>query len=178
MDQYIDAFRKYAVFSGRATRKEYWMFTLFNLLAYIILNFVLSPIKLDFLSIIYGLATLIPSLAIGVRRLHDTGRTGWWLLLNLIPFLGTAVVMVFLVLDSQTGTNIYGPNPKGDTYVAKSAKGWAALVIGLHVLFVVLFVLFIGSLLIVFGSLNKARIDNNSKMPAFSEQVQESIQAE
>lgn len=177
MDQYIDAFRKYAVFSGRATRKEYWMFTLFNLLVFIILKFVLPIINLELLGTLYGLFIIVPSLAIGARRLHDTGRTAWWLLLNLIPLLGSAVLMAFAVLDSQTGTNIYGPNPKGETYVAQSAKGWVALVIGLHVLFVVLFVLFIGSLLIVFGSLNKARTDNNSQVPAFSEQIQEIIQS-
>lgn len=177
MDQYIDAFKKYTVFDGRATRKEFWMFTLFNLSIVLVLNYVLPVINLEFLGVLYGLFIIVPTLAIGARRLHDTGRTAWWLLLHLIPFLGSAILMAFAVLDSQTGTNIYGPNPKGDTYVAKSAKGWVALVIGLHVLFMVLFVLFIGSLLIVFGSLNKARTDNNSQVPAFSEQIQEIIQS-
>ena len=153
MDQYIDAFRKYAVFSGRATRQEFWMFILFYVLVYTILNFVLSTIKLDFLVTIYVLATIVPLLAIGARRLHDTGRTGWWLLLYLIPFLGFIVIMAFSVLDSQTGTNVYGPNPKGETYVAQSAKGWVALVIGLGVIFVTLIILFVVAFSAVLGRL-------------------------
>jgi uncharacterized membrane protein YhaH (DUF805 family) len=61
---------------------------------------------------LYSLAVLIPSIAVTVRRLHDTGRTGWWILINLIPFLGTIILLIFMVLDSQPGTNRYGPNPK------------------------------------------------------------------
>jgi uncharacterized membrane protein YhaH (DUF805 family) len=62
---------------------------------------------------LYGLAVFIPSLAVGVRRLHDTGRSGWWLLISLVPIIGIIVLIVFLVQDSQNGTNQYGENPKG-----------------------------------------------------------------
>jgi uncharacterized membrane protein YhaH (DUF805 family) len=61
---------------------------------------------------IYSLAVLIPSLAVTVRRLHDTGRTGWWILIGLIPVIGGIVLLIFMVLDSEPGANQYGPNPK------------------------------------------------------------------
>ncbi|MEF2278572.1 DUF805 domain-containing protein [Deinococcus sp. YIM 134068] len=65
------------------------------------------------LTVVYGLAVLLPSLAVGVRRLHDTGRPGWWLLIGLVPFVGGIVLLIFYVLDSQPGSNTWGPNPKG-----------------------------------------------------------------
>ncbi len=61
---------------------------------------------------IYSLATLIPSLAVGIRRLHDTGKSGWWIFISLIPFVGPIILLIFLVKDSDPGTNLYGPNPK------------------------------------------------------------------
>ena len=118
MNWYIDVLKKYAVFSGRARRKEYWMFTLFN----VIISFVLGLIdaivfgaeegSMGMLGLIYAVAVLLPSLAVSVRRLHDTGRTGWWLLIAFIPFLGWIALLIFMVLDSQPGDNEYGPNPK------------------------------------------------------------------
>ncbi len=107
------------MFSGRAHRTEYWMFTLVNLIISLILVAVENIIGLvpegggqGVLSGIYTFAVLLPSLAVGVRRLHDTGRSGWWLLIGLVPLIGVIVLIVFFVQDSQPGSNTYGPNPK------------------------------------------------------------------
>jgi len=119
MHWYVDVLRQYAVFSGRAQRAEYWMFFLFNLIIGFVLGFIegLSGISGDsgmsILGTLYALAVFIPGLAVAVRRLHDTGRSGWWLLLVFIPLLGAIVLLVFFIMDSQPGTNEYGPNPKG-----------------------------------------------------------------
>ena len=118
MNWYLDVLKKYFVFQGRARRKEYWMFTLFNMLAYIALMIIEGILGmggeggLGLLSALYSLAILLPSLGVSVRRLHDTDRSGWWLLISLIPIIGAIVLLVFMVLDSQAGTNQYGPNPK------------------------------------------------------------------
>lgn len=118
MHWYLDVLKKYAVFQGRARRKEYWMFTLFSMLIYIglmIIEGILgmgSEGGIGLLSLFYSLGVLLPSLAVTVRRLHDTGRSGWWLLIGLIPLVGGIVLLVFMVLDGQPGSNQYGPNPK------------------------------------------------------------------
>ncbi len=119
MNWYLAVLKKYAVFSGRARRKEYWYFFLFNLLitiAFLAIDMVAglynSEIGLGILSGIYTLAVLIPSLAVTVRRLHDTNRSGWWILIGLIPLVGAIVLLVFMVQDSQVEQNQYGPNPK------------------------------------------------------------------
>ncbi|MFK7756524.1 MAG: DUF805 domain-containing protein [Flavobacteriales bacterium] len=108
----------YANFEGRARRKEYWMFFLFNVIfafAAAILDNVLGlsfeGIGYGFIYLAYALALFIPGLAVAVRRLHDTGKSGWWLLLAFIPLAGI-VILVFMCLDSQPGQNEYGPNPK------------------------------------------------------------------
>jgi uncharacterized membrane protein YhaH (DUF805 family) len=104
---------KYAVFSGRARRTEYWMFFLFNLLIAIGIAIIEAVIGTGgILGIVFSLAMLVPGIAVTVRRLHDTERTGWWILISLIPFLGWIVLLVFMVLDSHPGDNAYGPNPK------------------------------------------------------------------
>lgn len=95
-------FSKYATFSGRARRSEYWWFVL--------LNFIVGCIP--YVNLIWGLVIFIPSLALCVRRLHDTGRSGWWLLLVLVPIVNL-LLLYFYVCDSQPGTNEYGENPKG-----------------------------------------------------------------
>jgi uncharacterized membrane protein YhaH (DUF805 family) len=117
---YREALRKYATFEGRARRKEYWFFALFNFLALVVLTVVDMAIgtfneqaEIGLFGGIYLLAVLIPSIAVTVRRLHDTDRSGWWILLNFIPVVGSIVIMVFAVLDSQPGGNRFGPNPKG-----------------------------------------------------------------
>lgn len=119
MNYYLDVLRKYFVFEGRARRKEYWMFVLFSILISIVLSIVERVTGLysaengvGFLSSIYSLAILIPSITVGVRRLHDTGKSGWWILIGLIPFIGSIVLIVFFVMDSDPGQNEYGPNPK------------------------------------------------------------------
>lgn len=106
----------YANFHGRARREEYWMFTLINVLIQIALGIVwviVSGSDTNVLGALYSLAVLIPALAVSVRRLHDTDRSGWWLLLALIPIIGALVVLYFFVLDSTPGTNKFGENPKG-----------------------------------------------------------------
>lgn len=120
MEWYLEVLRKYAVFSGRARRKEYWFFALFNMLAMLLLSFIDGMIGLysmesgmGLLSGIYTLAILIPSIAVTVRRLHDTSRSGWWILIALIPLIGAVVLLVLTVLDSKPGSNQYGPDPKG-----------------------------------------------------------------
>ena len=114
MNWYLDVLKKYTVFTGRARRKEYWMFVLFHVIIIIALSLVEAIVGgPGILGSLYVLAVLIPSLAVGVRRLHDTGRSGWWLLIGLVPLIGTIVLIVFFVADSQPGTNQYGPNPKG-----------------------------------------------------------------
>jgi len=92
---------------------EYWMFVLFNMIIAIVLAFVEGLLgSPGFLSMLYSLGVLIPSLAVAVRRLHDTGRTGWWLLIGLIPVIGIIVLIVFFLLDSEEGDNQHGANPK------------------------------------------------------------------
>ncbi|MDP1928250.1 MAG: DUF805 domain-containing protein [Thiobacillus sp.] len=122
MNWYLSVLRQYAVFRGRARRKEYWFFILFNLIASLVLTVVdfmtgslNAELGMGLLSGLYSLAVLIPSLAVTVRRLHDTGRTGWWLLIGLIPLIGAIVLLVFMLLNSQPGDNQYGANPKGVT---------------------------------------------------------------
>lgn len=122
---YLVPWKKYAIFTGRARRKEYWYFTLINLLVVQIAYFIESSgttFGLFFiLAILCGLASAIPSLAVGVRRLHDIGRTGWWLLIVVVPIIGPLIFLVFTILPSEPGTNKYGPNPisSGHTTVLK-----------------------------------------------------------
>jgi uncharacterized membrane protein YhaH (DUF805 family) len=115
---YIEVLKKYAVFSGRARRREYWMFVLFNVIIAVVLTMIEgiadpdSESSRNTLTTLYGLAVLLPSLAVGVRRLHDTGRSGWWLLFGLIPIIGAIVLLIFMIQDGRPTDNQYGPNPK------------------------------------------------------------------
>jgi uncharacterized membrane protein YhaH (DUF805 family) len=109
---YLEVLKKYAVFSGRARRKEYWMFILFNSIVSIVLFVIGQAIDVEILSSLYSLAVLLPSLGVTIRRLHDTNRSGWWILIGLVPLAGFIVLLVFTVSDSQPGDNQYGPNPK------------------------------------------------------------------
>jgi uncharacterized membrane protein YhaH (DUF805 family) len=129
MSWFIVALKKYAVFSGRARRKEYWMYTLFYvLISYLAMGIITGIVAISAISgnsnptvfiapivlftILY-LAFLIPTLAVTVRRLHDTSRSGWWYFISFIPFVGGIILIVFLAEDSKPGDNQYGPNPKG-----------------------------------------------------------------
>lgn len=113
MEAIEHVFKNYAVFQGRARRSEYWYFALFHsgiTLAFSLLSFTgLGVLLLG----IYSLATLIPGLAAAVRRMHDVGRSGVWLLMALAPLFGWIFLVVWMSQDSQPGSNRYGPNPKG-----------------------------------------------------------------
>lgn len=119
LNYYFDVLKKYAVFNGRAGRKEFWMFVLIDFIVMIIISVIdhyagwTDKSGNGPLNLIYNLATLLPRLGLAIRRLHDTGRSGWYLLLNLIPIIGWIITFVYAVQDSQAGTNKYGPNPKG-----------------------------------------------------------------
>ncbi len=117
MNHYLGAFKKFATFVGRATRSEYWYFVLFNAMAMLILGMIDQAIASGqnnwLLSGIYYLVVLIPGLALSVRRLHDIGKSGWMLLIILIPLVGIFWYLFLLLTDSQPGDNKYGPNPKG-----------------------------------------------------------------
>lgn len=113
MEWYISVLKKYAVFQGRARRKEYWMFVLFNFIIAFVLNLLSRFIGVfGILSGLYTLAVLIPSLAVCVRRLHDIGKSGWWLFIILVPLFGSILLIVWYCQDSQEGENAYGPCPK------------------------------------------------------------------
>ena len=119
MSWYLAVLRKYAVFQGRARRKEFWYFFLFNLIVTVVLAVVdmatgMFDDELGFgiLQGLYSLAILLPSLAVTVRRLHDTDRSGWWILIGVIPIVGNIWLLVLLVLDGQSESNRFGDDPK------------------------------------------------------------------
>ncbi|MCL4546647.1 MAG: DUF805 domain-containing protein [Deltaproteobacteria bacterium] len=112
-DYFADVFKKYAVFNGRSRRAEYWYFALFSTIISILLEiisfFVLKNLIIVYL---YDLAVLIPGLAVSIRRVHDIGKSGWFILINLIPIVGFIIWIVYMATDSQPGENKYGQNPK------------------------------------------------------------------
>ena len=112
MDWYLMALKKYAEFQGRSQRKEYWMFTLFNLLAFFVLSIVGSVLgdQAELLTGLYSLGVLLPSIAVTVRRLHDIGKSGWFLLLGLIPLVNFYLLFL-LVQPSQSDSNQFGAPP-------------------------------------------------------------------
>ncbi len=119
MGWWLQGWRKYAVFGGRAQRKEYWYFLLFTVLANVgclILDRYFGTrhpsARVGLIGGIFALAALIPTLAVSVRRLHDTGKSGWYLLLGLIPLLGAIVLLVFMAQPTVAGSNAYGPDPR------------------------------------------------------------------
>jgi uncharacterized membrane protein YhaH (DUF805 family) len=113
MEWYLKVLKTYVGFSGRARRKEYWMFYLFNAIAMIILAVLDGVLGTDRLLYgLYSLAVLLPSLAVTFRRLHDTGRSAGWIFIGLIPLVGAIILLVFMCKDSQPDDNQYGPNPK------------------------------------------------------------------
>ena len=112
--------QKYATFEGRARRKEYWYFILFYCIALFVLMVVdvlagtfNEEAEIGLFSGLFVLATIVPSIAVTVRRLHDTDRSGWWFLISFVPLVGALVLLVFMVLDSTPGANRFGENPKG-----------------------------------------------------------------
>ena len=131
MDWYLKVLKQYADFSGRARRKEYWMFMLFHYLFVFLLVFLigfssddffenedienLNSVSLSILVILglYFFGTIIPFLAVTVRRLHDIGKSGWWYLIKFIPYIGSFIIFIFACMDGNNGPNEWGENPKG-----------------------------------------------------------------
>jgi uncharacterized membrane protein YhaH (DUF805 family) len=124
MNYYLSVLKNFANFSGRARRKEYWMFSLFNLIFLIVAaildnllgtTFVLRGISIGYgyIYIVYALFVFLPGLAVSVRRLHDVNKSGWLFFIILIPLAGAIWLLVLLCTDSTPGLNKYGPNPKG-----------------------------------------------------------------
>lgn len=116
MNWYLKVINQYFDFSGRARRKEYWMFILFNSLfswSFSILDFAFSTYYFTIAYYIYSLLVLIPSLAVIVRRLHDMGKSGWYILLLFFPIIGWIWLLVLLCMESEFGPNKWGKNPKG-----------------------------------------------------------------
>lgn len=112
MKWFLKGLKNYATFKGRARRKEYWMFALFYAIFAMVFLVIEELTGGVFLYTLYSLVLLLPSLAIAVRRLHDTGRSGWWVCINFIPLIGSIILLVFLCQDSKESENKFGPNPK------------------------------------------------------------------
>ena len=113
MNWYLKVLKQYADFNGRARRQEYWMFVLFNIIVSVVVS-VLDSIMGTWGAIVglYGLAMLIPGLAVSIRRLHDIGKSGWMVLIVFIPLIGIIWLIILLATDSTPGNNQYGNNPK------------------------------------------------------------------
>jgi uncharacterized membrane protein YhaH (DUF805 family) len=107
MNWYLKVLQNYVTFSGRARRKEYWMFVLFNLIVSIVIGIIAGLIRFPLLGNLYSLAVLLPSIAVGVRRMHDCGKSGWFLL---IPIYN----LVLACTEGDQGENEYGPDPKSE----------------------------------------------------------------
>lgn len=116
MEWMLLPFKRYADFSGRSRRKEYWMFFLLIIAAYFVIAIVgsiLGETAMSVLLLIFALGVIVPSLAVQVRRFHDQDKSGWFVLLGFIPLVGGLIVLVFMCLEGTNGPNQYGPDPKG-----------------------------------------------------------------
>jgi uncharacterized membrane protein YhaH (DUF805 family) len=120
MKWYFQVLRNYAVFVGRARRKEYWTFNLihgviiFGLKGFELLMRFAPGGPITIIQLLYVLATIVPLVAVSVRRLHDTNRRGWWFILALVPLANLVLFLIFLAQDSEPGDNRFGPNPKAE----------------------------------------------------------------
>jgi uncharacterized membrane protein YhaH (DUF805 family) len=112
MNWFFKCLTQYADFSGRARRKEFWMFFLFNFIFAIVTNVLNALLGIAVISLLYLLVVFIPNLAVIVRRLHDVGKSGWWIFISLIPLIGSIWLLVLLATDGNPGDNQYGKNPK------------------------------------------------------------------
>ena len=112
MKEYTTCLKKYATFSGRASRREFWLFVLFQSIFGLVAFFVDALMGVEIINPIYSLAMILPGLAVSVRHLHDTGRSGWMLLLGLIPIVGGIVLLVYYVQPSKDAGEKYGPTPQ------------------------------------------------------------------
>ncbi|MDB9993259.1 DUF805 domain-containing protein [Flavobacteriaceae bacterium] len=122
MNWYLKVLKQYSDFKGRARRKEYWMFTIFNIIfggiamtLDSVFGIAIEGVGYGPLYGIYALVLFIPGLAVAVRRLHDIGKSGWMLLITLIPLIGVIWLLVLLLTDSNSEENLYGANPKEET---------------------------------------------------------------
>jgi uncharacterized membrane protein YhaH (DUF805 family) len=115
MEHYTKVLKNYSDFSTRATRTEYWMFVLINFLIMVGISIVIGTISKTIetiVSALYGIAVIIPAIAVSVRRLHDISKSGWWIFISFIPLVGTIIYLILMARDSTPGSNLYGPNPK------------------------------------------------------------------
>ena len=123
MKWYLSVLKQYAAFNGRARRSEYWYFLLFNVIFLFVAMFLdnilgttfqmgSQPFPYGYVYVLYSLAVFLPGLAVLVRRLHDVGKSGWWVFMALLPIVGAIWLLVLLFTDSVPGENKYGPNPK------------------------------------------------------------------
>lgn len=119
MNWFVTALKNYAVFSGRSRRSEYWYFALFYVIFYlaaVVVDMMAGSFErtsgIGVCTAILALALLIPSISVTVRRLHDTGRSGWWILIGFIPLVGALVLLAFMCQESEAGPNRFGANPK------------------------------------------------------------------
>lgn len=112
---YQKVLKNYAEFNGRAHRSEYWYFFLTQTIIFLLLGSISYAVgdQYGIIGYIYNFATLIPAVAVTVRRLHDVGRSGWWWLIMFVPVFGVFILLYFLIQDSTPEENEYGPNPKG-----------------------------------------------------------------
>jgi uncharacterized membrane protein YhaH (DUF805 family) len=114
MNWYLDSWKKFATFGGRSRRKEFWIFLLGNMAISYILQLICGKLGMVGMVVqcVWALAYLIPSIAVAIRRMHDTGKSGWWTLINLVPFIGSIWFIVLTAKDSEQGSNQYGACPK------------------------------------------------------------------
>lgn len=117
MEWFLKVIRQYADFNGRARRKEYWMFFLFNIIFSIVVSMIDGFLGTFILGIFYALALFIPGLAVAVRRLHDTGKSGWWLFIGFVPLIGFIWLLVLMMTEGDQGDNEYGPDPKEEYFM-------------------------------------------------------------
>jgi uncharacterized membrane protein YhaH (DUF805 family) len=106
-------FSNYVNFSSRACRSEYWYWVLFIVLADIVAGIIDYVLGMQIVSSIFGLVTLLPGIAVSIRRLHDLDRTGWWILLGLIPIIGWIILLIWYISKGTDGPNSFGPDPLG-----------------------------------------------------------------
>lgn len=112
MSWYLQAIKNYCNFSGRASRKEYWMFILFNFIFTLVLNVIDWLLGIRVFSSIYLLFVMLPSISVQFRRLHDIDKSAWWLFIALIPIVGGIILFVFSLQQGTIGENKYGSDPK------------------------------------------------------------------
>lgn len=114
MNFYVDAWKKFADFKGRSRRKEFWLFWLINSMISGLLQQVTGSLGIagTIILVVFGLAIILPMIAVGIRRMHDINKSGWWVLINLVPLIGSIWFIVLAIKDSEPQSNQWGPCPK------------------------------------------------------------------